>query len=209
MIDEATKNILLVDDHSIFLDAIGAAIVDRFPDAVITKLGSAGEVREHIREGLTPTLAVVDVNLPDASGVDIIRELHTSYRIPIIAFSGQSDDMTINACIRNGAIGYIPKSYDTQRLYAAIDAVILGGQHFPSSFRRESVGGEQILLTRRQRDVLELVLRARPNRAIAGELDITVGTVKNHVSDLLTIFGATSRNELLIRAQQLRVLQWV
>jgi DNA-binding NarL/FixJ family response regulator len=207
MINTATKNILLVDDHPIFLDALGEIIVDRFPYAEITKLGSASEAREHIREGMMPTLAVVDVNLPDASGIELIRELHTSYRIPIIAFSGQTDDNTISACIRNGAIGYIPKSYDTQRLYAAIDAVILGGQHFPSSFQRDSEGREQISLTRRQRDVLELVMKARPNREIAGELDITVGTVKNHVSDLLTIFGAASRNELLIRAQQMRVLQ--
>ena len=208
MIREATKNILLVDDHPIFLDAVGSALVDRFPNTEITKLGSAAEVREHIREGLIPTLAVVDVNLPDANGVELIRELHEFCRIPVIAFSGQTDQITINACIRSGAIGYIPKSYDTERLYAAINAVILGGQHFPSSFNLAAVSGfDERSLTPRQRDVLNLVQQALSNKAIANELQLSEGTVKNHISDLLTIFNAASRNELLVRAQKLRMLQ--
>jgi DNA-binding NarL/FixJ family response regulator len=209
MIEQATKNILLVDDHPIFLDAISAAISDRFPSASVTRATSAHDVRQRLKAGCNPTLAVVDINLPDADGVDLIRDLHATYNIPIIAFSGQSDSATINACIKSGAIGYVPKSYDTERLYAAMDAVISGGQHFPPSFLkgRVSNGIDQITLTRRQRTVLELVLQAMPTKTIADELNIAEGTVKNHISDLLSIFAVTSRNELLVKARQLRVLQ--
>jgi DNA-binding NarL/FixJ family response regulator len=208
MHQQATKNILLVDDHPIILEVVSAAIMRRFPGACVKKFETAAAMRRQLSDGLIPTLAVIDIGLPDADGVGLIKELHAVYDIPVIAYSGSSDRITINACIKNGAIAYVPKSYDTEKLYQVIEVAISGGQFFPPSYlRNESSEGNLLALTKRQREVLELVILARTNREIAAELLITEGTVKNHVSDLLSIFGATSRNELALKTQQLRVLQ--
>lgn len=206
---QAAKSILLVDDHPIILDAIGAAIMHRFPASSVTMLGTAAAMRKELSSGLVPTLAVVDINLPDADGVDVIKELHAVYKIPVIAYSGDSDRATINACIKNGAIAFVPKNYHTEKLYHAIDVAISGGQYFPTSYlRNESPAGEaDVALTKRQQEVLDLVLLARSNRSIAAELRLAEGTVKNHVSDLLSIFGANSRNELVLKVRQSRAIQ--
>jgi len=204
---QETKNILLVDDHPIILDMLGAALINRFPGSSVSMHGTASATRKKLCGGLIPTLAVIDINLPDGDGIDLIKELHATYGIPVIAYSGSADRPTINACIKSGAIAFVPKAYDTEKLYQAIDAVISGGQYFPPSYLRNESPETCIVLSRRQQEVLDLVLLAHSNREIAASLSLAEGTVKNHVSDLLALFGTNSRNGLVLKARQLRIVQ--
>ncbi|HEX7641398.1 MAG TPA: response regulator transcription factor [Burkholderiaceae bacterium] len=196
---------MLVDDHPIFLDAIGAAMSRKFPESDIRLMSNVAEARNELGSGTLPALAVVDINLPDGSGIDLIEDIHAR-GVPIIAFSGQADRFMIDACLKRGASVFVEKSCDTALFYSAVDAVLAGQPAVSgaSKYRRIERGQQRIRLTRRQKDVLEGVTRALSNKAIADELEVSEGTVKNHVSSLLTIFGANSRNELALRVRDQR-----
>jgi DNA-binding NarL/FixJ family response regulator len=195
-----------VDDHPIFLDAIGAAMSRKFPDFEVRLMSNIAEARNVLHCGVIPALAVIDVHLPDGDGVELVGEMHAHYGIPVIAFSGQADRFTIDACLKSGASAFVEKTCDTSAFYRAVDAVLSGGRYMSGQTATESSDhfGSGIKLTRRQKDVLEFVLQAQANKAIAGKLGVAEGTVKNHVSDLLTIFDAASRSELALKARQQR-----
>jgi len=200
------RTIMLVDDHPIFLDAIGAAMSRKFPDSEVRLMSNISDARSELSRGVIPALAVVDVHLPDGDGVELVGEMHGQYGIPVIAFSGQADRYTVDACLKRGASAFVEKSCDTSAFYNAVDAVLSGGRYLSGQTASESCDkfADGIKLTRRQKDVLEFVMQAQANKAIAGKLGVAEGTVKNHVSDLLTIFDAASRSELALKARHQR-----
>lgn len=197
---------MLIDDHPMFLDALGAAVVQKFPNFTVTPVGSILDARNELSGGFVPTLAVVDINLPDGDGVELIKELHDDYGVKIIAFSGNESRIAINACLKGGASAFVSKSSDTCVFFEAIEAVLAGEQQFPPLTRNTCAPhvGMEITLTKRQQDVLDLIVLGYPNKTIAQSLELTEGTVKNHASNLHTIFGTTSRHELVVKARLLR-----
>ncbi len=203
---EDKRTIMLVDDHPIFLDAIGAAMSRKFPDSEVRLMTNISDARSELSRGMIPALAVVDVHLPDGDGVDLVGEIHRQYGIPVIAFSGQADRFTVDACLKRGASAFVEKSCDTSAFYSAVDAVLSGGRYLSTQAASapSRTSGGRVKLTKRQKDVLEFVLQAQANKTIADKIGVTEGTVKNHVSDLLTIFGAASRSELALKARQQR-----
>jgi DNA-binding NarL/FixJ family response regulator len=175
-----------------------------FPAFTIISAGSASECRSLLTPGrlLNPTIRVafVDLHLPDEDGIDLIRELHYRHAIPAVAVSGQSDNLTITTCIKSGAAGFIEKSSALAVYPAAIRAVLAGGQYFsyPDKFGANARNVDFIsTLTVRQRKVLDLVIVGKPNKLIAEQLCLAEGTIRNYVSELLILFEAKSRTELV------------
>ena len=195
--------IMLVEDHPIFLDAIGAVISRKFPESEIRLMSNVADARDELNNGTIPSLALIDIHLPDGDGVDLIEDMHAQFGVPVIAFSGHADRFTVDACLKRGAAAFVEKSCDTAILYSAVDAVLTGQSSFSDAMRYRGIDRDKqrVKLTLRQKDVLECITQALSNRAIAQKLGVSEGTVKNHVSDLLTIFGAGSRNELALHVR--------
>lgn len=199
------SNIIVVDDHPFVSDAIRLAVSASFQDYSVISAASACEMRGLLDVGNTaPMLAIVDLNLPDADGVDLVAELHAGYQVPVIVLSGRADGLTIDACVNNGASGFVEKSSKSDAFVTAIKVVLSGGQYFPSDYVRSEQRHDAAIntLTDRQREILDQVIAARPNKMIADTLNLAEGTVKNHVSHLLSIFGVTTRQELFLQAQK-------
>lgn len=208
MLSENTNKILIVDDHPIVAEAISTAIstVDGFTS---TYASSAKEMRTHLNINDTEKnigLVFLDVQLPDANGVDLVPEIVQRHHIPVIVVSGQDDDATINSCIRNGAVGFVQKSSQMQSYRSALMAVLAGGQYFPIqrvAGNKRPQGDMIASLSDRQRQILDLIIKGQSNRQISQKLCLAEGTIKNRVSELLEHFNATSRVQIIFTATQL------
>ena len=173
----------------------------------------------------------MDLGLPGMSGTDGIVVMRSNYpEIPIIALSGTQDRATILASIRSGAMGFIQKTYSGERLFGALQYVLVyKGTFLPAELLLEgsdqalpfncgspvgirhavvdgSISPRSIGLTERQSDVLYLVLKGKPNKIIARELHIEDTTVRTHVSAVLRALNVTTRTEAVIAAHKLKLV---
>jgi DNA-binding NarL/FixJ family response regulator len=203
------KKIIIVDDHPVVLAAIASILASALPDIATQGVGSAAELRTLLdaeRSAQSPTnflMAFVDLNLPDANGVDLIHEIRTQYGLPVIALSGDADPERIRLCVESGAVGFIEKTSKMGIFPAAVNLILSGGKFFPPEYinRENSASvGDPVTssLTARQKEVLDLLINGKPNKIIAATLGLSEGTVKNHVGVLLDIFKVNSRSQLIL-----------
>lgn len=203
------NQILIVDDHPLVIEAISAAI-STTENIDIISATSAVEMTELLAFSKLRNQCIrvifLDLQLPDANGVDLIYEIVTKFGIPVVAMSGDEDNLTIDACIRNGAIGFVGKASKLSSFNSALTAVIAGGQYFPvDRIKGKNLPSINILtnLNSRQRQLFDLVVKGKSNKQIGKELFLAEGTVKNRVSELLKLFDAESRTQILFTASQL------
>lgn len=199
--------ILLVDDHEVVRLGL-ATLLDDLPDVEI--VGEAGLAREALQlcQLLRPDLVLLDIRLPDQSGVEACRQMtELCPDTSVIILTSYADDRLIREAILAGASGYVLKQVGSQELVRAIEAVSRGEalldpqitrrvlQHVRQTDRyvQESAFHQ---LSPREMEVLLLVSEGKSNREIAEELSISERTVGNHVSGLLNKLGLGNRIEL-------------
>lgn len=203
--------IFIVDDHPLVIDAIGQAISTE-GDFNIVSASSAAEMRRLLDSDQfaddTIRLIFLDIKLPDANGIDLIPLLISRYGIPIIAISGGNDEeFASSACLKKGAAGFIQKSSNLTTFSSALRIVLEGGLYFParhmSGNKIAPLGNIITDLNDRQRQVLDLILKGKSNKQIGDEIYLAEGSVKNKVSELLSIFDVRSRSQMIAKINQL------
>ncbi len=204
--------VLLVDDHPLFLDGVRAALSGA---ADVEVVGEAHDRRGAVELAavLRPDVVVMDLNLPDGSGIDATREiLATAPGTGILVITMSADDDAVVAAMRAGARGYVVKGAGRADLLHAVATVAAGGAVFsPAVADRLGVyfaslatlpGHEAFpQLTEREREVLDLIARGHENRRIARELFLSDKTVRNHVSNVFAKLEVATRAEAVIRAR--------
>jgi DNA-binding NarL/FixJ family response regulator len=205
--------VLLVDDHPLFLDGVRAAL-STSPD--IEVVGEAHDRREALEKAgdLHPDVVLMDLNLPDGSGIDATRDiLAVSPQTRILVITMSVDDDAVVAAMRAGARGYVVKGAGRSDLLHAVHTVSTGGAVFSPTVAERLGGffsglaaqpGREMFpqLSEREREVLDQVARGRDNRAIARELFLSEKTVRNQVSTILTKLDATNRADAIARARR-------
>jgi DNA-binding NarL/FixJ family response regulator len=205
-------SVLVVDDHPLFRDGVVAALLTADDVEVV---GEAGDVAGALAAatGLTPDLVLMDLQLPDGSGVDAtraLRELQPSLRVLVMTMS--DDDEAVVAAMRAGARGYVVKGTGRDDVLHAVRTVAGGGAVFSPGVADRlgglfaslaAVPGKVAFpsLTAREQEVLDLVARGYENRRIARELHLSDKTVRNHVSNVLTKLEVEDRAEAARRAR--------
>src|SRR5690606_7302138 len=155
-------------------------------------------------------LVVIDLAMPGMDGVAGIRALNArAPSTPIVVFSAADDPRTMIAAIESGARGYVPKATPNAILVAALRLALAGGIYLPpvaSLSRRPEPDaiavGALANLSRRQREILALVSEGMSNQAIGDRLELTLSTVKAHVTAILKILGVDNRTQAVLLAKR-------
>ncbi|NYH50876.1 DNA-binding NarL/FixJ family response regulator [Nocardiopsis arvandica] len=201
--------VLVVDDHPMWRDAVARDLGEDGIDVV----GTAGDGAKALRiaPAARPTLAVVDLHLPDMGGVELtagLVALPEPPRVLVLSASGAGDDVL--AAVKAGATGYLVKSAGREELLDAVRRVHAGeavytpglaglvlGEYRRLSSAERDPGPEAPALTRRETEVLRLVAKGLAYKQIAQRLAISHRTVQNHVQNTLTKLHLHNRVELV------------
>jgi DNA-binding NarL/FixJ family response regulator len=203
MPEEKKISVLVVDDHP--LTRIGVcATINAQPDMfVIAEADSAEKAIEAFQQ-FAPKIILMDLNLPQMSGVDairVIRKRPSSTRIIVLTtYEGDED---IYQALKAGAQGYLIKGMSHEVLLEAIRNVNAGEEFLPPPVAHALHGRTpEATLRPREKEVLQKIVAGKSNKEIASELGISEGTVKCHVSVILLRLGVTDRTQAVIVALQ-------
>jgi len=189
--------LLIVDDHEVVRQGL-VALLDR--RAGFQVVGEAGSVREAIAEArrLQPDIIVMDVRLPDGSGVEACREIRAELPATrVVMLTSYPDEEAVLSAIVAGASGYLLKQVRARDLVAALEAVGRGESLLDPAVtekvlervRRIATGAisdELAQLTAQEQRILLLVAEGKTNKEIAAEIFLSDKTVKNYVSSILS-----------------------
>jgi two-component system response regulator DevR len=192
-----TLRLLLVDDHEVVRQGL-VALLDRRPGFQV--VAEAGTVQESISQARLhrPDIVVMDVRLPDGSGVEACREIRAELpETRVIMLTSFPDDEAVLSAIVAGASGYLLKQIRARDLVSALEAVGRGEslldpavtERVLQRVRRIAAGessDELSVLTPQEQKVLMLVAEGRTNKEIASEVFLSDKTVKNYVSSILS-----------------------
>jgi DNA-binding NarL/FixJ family response regulator len=203
-------SVLLVEDHQIFregvrdlLAASGALIVGETGDAA-SAVALAADAH--------PSVAVLDLRLPDASGIEATRRIRAvSPGTCVVVLTSSTDERDFFEALAAGACGYILKQSPPEQIVSAVKAAALGGSPLNASLSTsllqrlreapdDSVAAKVLPLTQRERQVLALIVAGKDNVEIAKQLTISQHTVKNHVSGILAKLEVENRIQAAVYA---------
>ena len=199
--------VLLVDDHPM----IGAALEMLLRESDYELLGRARSAAEGSRQiaALKPDLVLLDVHLPDSSGLDVLRRILRSRAKPsVILLTAGMDDAQLLGADDLEPQGMVLKTSDPSLLIECMDAVVAGKRWVDPEIaegtrRAQERAASAPPLTRRERELVELVRQGLRNRDIANELGVTEGTVKVYLHAIFDKFNVENRTELALRAAEL------
>lgn len=198
---EGPIRVVIVDDHPMLREGT-RALLERQPDLVV--VGATGQGGEALRLAaeLRPDVLLLDVHLPDLSGVEVARRLRdTQPELAVLVLSNYEEPSYVRALLHLGARGYLGKTASGDQITAAIRAVAAGRTTVLSETARAALGGG-VALTARELDVLRRLTAGRRNGEIARELSISENTVEFHVRRVLQKLGVRSRTEAIRMAQR-------
>jgi len=196
--------VFLVDDHEIVRRGV-ADLIDAEADLQV--VGEASTARQAMGriEATSPDVAVLDVRLPDGSGIDLCRAIRSAHpEIHCLMLTAYDDDEASYTAVLAGASGYVLKDIKGQGLIGSIRQVAAGRNLMDRAVTRRVVEtatqaqGPAVELSLRERQVLDLIAEGFTNRQIGERLDLAEKTVKNYVSGLLAKLGMERRTQAAV-----------
>lgn len=159
-----------------------------------------GAFRAGLVSDAEPAVVLLDVRLPDGSGIDFLPELLTlAPRGAVIVMTGHGDISLAVAAMKAGARDFLEKPFDPQELLASVERIFETSPDIETARRKAELDARERLaqLTPRERDVLECLVRGASSKEIARQLSLSPRTVETHRAHLMTKSGAKSLSTLL------------
>lgn len=196
-------NVLLADDHTMFVDGIDSILKTESDIKVIGKVYTGPEVVEFVKANKVD-LILLDVNLPGMNGIEVCKALKEfDNDTKILAISMFNEESFVTEILNNGAQGYILKNTGREELLLALRTVVGGKSYFSDDVtqtimkglmkqRRASKQREGFFpkISRREKEVLRLIIQEHTTQEIANKLFISLKTVESHRSSLLNKVNA-------------------
>ena len=194
----ATK-VFIVDDHYMVIEGIRSLFINEKSIEWVGHATNALSCLAFLQNQL-PDIILMDINLPDMSGVDLCKEVNKQYpQIKILGLSTFNQLSFIKKMLEHGASGYVLKNATRDELIQAIDTVMAGEQYFSDevSGLLETKSIKIPSITRREKEVLELIALGLTNPEIATKIFISVNTVDTHRKNLLMKLEAKNTADLV------------
>ena len=198
-------DVLLVDDHPILHETIGAVVRSIAPDVQLHSETDLGGALSKARQLKRLELVLLDLGLPGCTGIDaLVRFRKTLPRLRVAVISANEDAESMRAALDAGAVGYLPKTSPPKLLTEALRAIIGGGMYVPPQALGATTPARtpptlaDLGITERQADVLRLVAKGLTNSEIASTLGISGNTVKQHAHSAYRALGVSSRTEAIV-----------
>ena len=196
MTDTSRVRILSVDDHPLLREGIGA-IINSQPDMSLVAAASSGKEAVEVFRNLRPDVTLMDLRLPDLSGIDVTIAIRAEFPdARIIILTTFERDVEVQRALKAGAQGYLLKSMPPKQMLETIRQVHSGKKCVPPEIAAElaeHLGDEA--LSSREVDVLRHVAEGNRNRDIGQRLFIAEETVKVHLKHIMSKLGATDRSQ--------------
>lgn len=183
--------ILIVDDHQLVIDGI-KLMIDEEEDMTVVAEAHNGKEAVDILANKEIDIILMDLNMPVMNGLEATKIIHASYaEIKIIGLSMLNDVKLIRKLINNGAVGYLIKNAGKEEVISAIKTVSNGGQYFDQDTlnslltnkapeKKKSKEGLFPKLSRREKEILQLIMDEFTSSEIGDKLFISLGTVESH-----------------------------
>ena len=204
--------VFLLDDHDIVRKGVRALLESEGDIEIVGEASSVSDARRLLPE-LAPRVLVLDTQLPDASGLDLVRELRTlaPETRALVLTSDESEESIVTA-MNAGAVGYLLKQVEGTSLLSAVRTIARGHSLIDPSLARRMINWmeqsndapeELAGLTDQQLRILALIAEGLTNKEIGNRLYLAEKTVKNHVTRILAKLGVQRRTQAALLASRL------
>jgi DNA-binding NarL/FixJ family response regulator len=181
--------IAVVDDHQVVINGL-KAMFSGIPEVEVVYSTTSGNALLEWLKNETPAVILLDIQMPEINGIDLCKHIKKNFpSIKIIAFSSFDDTHYVKQIIRSGSSGYLLKNADQQTILTAIHSVMNGEEYIDESIKKiliqESISGQRksifdIPLTKREKEILQLIADGNSNQEVADKLFISLRTVETH-----------------------------
>jgi len=196
-------SIVLIDDHPLAINGIGAWLVNTGKFEIAGTAGTLAQAASLMRRlRPLPAVVILDISLGAEDGLDFIPALKKicakrKADLPgILVCSMYEDPFLIQRAVDLGARAYVPKSADLSEIMTAIDALLAGDAYINPKYRPKTPKQNWQALTRRENDIVSLIKQSLSTKEIAQRLNISLRTVENHLVHIYTKTNTASREEL-------------
>ncbi len=217
----APDTFLLVDDNVLLRASLAKLIGLWRKDAVIAE-ASDGEEAVAMARRLRPQVVLMDIRMPGCDGIEATRLIKAELpETKIIMLTVSEEEEDLFAAISSGAHGYLLKNMRPEELFERLEGALAGeaviaapmaqrilGAFVEQAHRQAEMGQGEVELSPREREVLDLASRGATNKEIGDELFISVGTVKNHIHNILEKLHLRNRAQMAGYARMRRVTGW-
>ena len=213
-------HVVLADDHKLVVDALKMYLTKLRPDIEVTQAGSLEDALKRVSESAEVDLVILDMNMPGMNGLEGLKVMRTrNPDVPVVMLSGVASSEHVREALDCGAVGFIPKALSGVVMLGALELILSGGTYvptmaLPARSAEKSTGTDGLdarfdasnpltSLTRRQREVLSLLIQGHSNKKIARQCGVTPNTAAFHVKGVIRKLGVSNRTEAVTTAIRL------
>lgn len=211
---QSTIRVLLADDHVVVRAGI-RQFLEQSPDIQVIAEASNGQEACELLEKHKPDVAVLDIQMPIMSGIEVTRWIRSNrLSIGILVLTAYDDEPFVQAVLQAGANGYVLKTAEPQEIVEAVKDVFHGKSVLDAALAQKLIAklsgkAETSMveaLTERELQILTLTAKGFTNKAIGVQLSISDRTVQNHLANVFQKMNAESRTEAVMKAVSLGLI---
>jgi DNA-binding NarL/FixJ family response regulator len=186
--------VLLVDDHLMFLDGLELLLKRTGNYEVVGKINDPLQVIDFLASNPVD-LVLADIQMPGVDGIDLLKRIISRFpKVKVVMISMHDGDEFVQEIMALGGYGFLPKSMDSSKMVFELDKVSADQKVFP---KRQKKPVQTQHFSERELEILRLLAQGKSSYEIAGELFITLNTVKTHRRNMLRKLNASNTSQLL------------